>query len=211
MARVIDLDAAKAARAEAAGESASIRFAEKDWTLPAELPWAVAEAAAGGDGPAAMRAIELLLVGPGSAWFERQLAALPAEERGWIRDLGVLGESDKLAALRSCDLLVQPSPHEAFGIVFLEAWACGLPVIGADAGAIPGVVERGGLVFRPGDADDLARAVARLLDEPELARAAARRGLERVEEEFEWDRIAATVDALKVWDAAFAARGEQTR
>ena len=65
MARVIDLDAAKAARAEAAGESASIRFAEKDWTLPAELPWAVAEAAAGGDGPAAMRAIELLL---GDQW-----------------------------------------------------------------------------------------------------------------------------------------------
>lgn len=141
------------------------------------------------------QALELVLIGPTSAWFERTLAALSPEQRAPIRDLGVLDEADKVAALAACDLLVQPSPHEAFGIVFLEAWACGLPVVGADAGAIPGVVERGGLVFRPGDADDLARAVARLLDEPELARAAARRGLERVEEEFDWDRIAATVDA----------------
>lgn len=67
MARVIDLDAARIARAEAQGEAPVIRFGGQDWTLPSELPWAVAEAAAANDGPAALAAIRLLL---GSQWAE---------------------------------------------------------------------------------------------------------------------------------------------
>lgn len=65
MARVIDLDAARAARAEAQGEKPTIVFGGETWTLPAELPWAVAEAATAGDGAAALKAIELLL---GEQW-----------------------------------------------------------------------------------------------------------------------------------------------
>lgn len=67
MARVIDLDAARAARAEANKEAPVLRFADKDWTLPVELPWEIAEAAAAGDAVAALRAIELLL---GDQWAE---------------------------------------------------------------------------------------------------------------------------------------------
>ncbi len=141
----------------------------------------------------ATRPAELVLIGPGSDWFADLLASLPPNEREWIRDLGVLSEADKLAALRSCDLLVQPSPHEAFGIVFLEAWASGLPVVGADSGAVPGVVDGGGLVARPGDAAAFASAIVRLIAEPETARDCAKRGLERVEQRFNWDGIAEVV------------------
>ncbi len=137
--------------------------------------------------------VELVLVGPGTDWFYRLVESLPAGDRGWIRDLGVLSESDKLAVMRSSNLLVQPSPHEAFGIAFLEAWGCGLPVIGADSGAVPTVIERGGLVFRPGDPGALAAAMRRMIEEPETAQSCARRGAERVEREFNWDRLAHTV------------------
>ena len=63
--RVIDLDAAKIARAEVEQVNLSVKVKNKVWSLPAELPWTVAEAAASGDGAGAMRAISLLL---GAQW-----------------------------------------------------------------------------------------------------------------------------------------------
>lgn len=67
MGRVIDLDAARLARAEAQGEAPVIRFAGKDWQLPVELPWEIAEAAASGDATAALKGIATLL---GDRWDE---------------------------------------------------------------------------------------------------------------------------------------------
>lgn len=67
MGRVIDLDAARLARAEAQQEAPVIRFAGKEWELPNELPWSIAEAAASGDASAALRGIALLL---GDRWEE---------------------------------------------------------------------------------------------------------------------------------------------
>jgi len=63
----------------------------------------------------------LALAGPSTEWFQRVLREAPCPER--IRDLPALSEIAKSALLAASDLLVQPSRHEAFGIVFLEAWA----------------------------------------------------------------------------------------
>lgn len=65
--RVLDLDAARAARQEANGEVPIVRFGGREFTLPVEMPWTVAEAAAGGDGASALRAVRLLL---GDQWVE---------------------------------------------------------------------------------------------------------------------------------------------
>ena len=65
MSRIIDLDAARAARAEAANEKPVVRFAGSDWELPPELPWAIAEAATSNDVAAAIGAVKSLL---GSQW-----------------------------------------------------------------------------------------------------------------------------------------------
>ena len=65
MSRVLDLDAARAARQEAQQEAPVIRFGGTDFVLPVELPWTVAEAASEGTGAGAFRAIELLL---GDQW-----------------------------------------------------------------------------------------------------------------------------------------------
>jgi hypothetical protein len=63
--RVIDLDAARAARAEGAGEAPVVRFAGRDWVLPAELPWAIAEAATSTSAETAIAAVKSLL---GDQW-----------------------------------------------------------------------------------------------------------------------------------------------
>ena len=67
MGRVVDLDAARAARAEAKGEAPCIRFGGQDWTLPVEMPWEVAEVASEGTAAAAMSAVRLLV---GEQWVE---------------------------------------------------------------------------------------------------------------------------------------------
>jgi hypothetical protein len=75
---------------------------------------------------------------------------------------------DKLLAHAYC--LVFPSRYESFGLVPLEGFVHGVPVVAARVGAIPEVVEDGlsGLLFEAGSASDLARCVQRLLEDSAL-------------------------------------------
>ena len=81
----------------------------------------------------------------------------------------------------SVNVAVVPARHESFGLVALEALACGVPVVATTAGGLKEIVEDGesGLLVPPGDAGALARALQALLtDEPlrqRLAEGARRR------------------------------------
>lgn len=89
------------------------------------------------------------------------------------------------AMARSTAVLVPSRDEEGFGLVALQAAQLGRPVVAARSGGLPEVVAEGetGLLFRPDDAGDLARAVAVLLTDPTLAgrlgEAAALRARER--------------------------------
>jgi alpha-maltose-1-phosphate synthase len=109
-------------------------------------------------------------------------------------------------------VFVCPSIYEPFGIVNLEAMACGLPVVASAVGGIPEVVvddETGLLVpFEVGDdelgspadpeafARHLAASVVELLEDPGEAQAMGDNGRVRVEERFSWGAIAAETAAL---------------
>jgi glycosyltransferase involved in cell wall biosynthesis len=135
----------------------------------------------------------LFLAGPSSPWFDEFYRTLPAVDRNRIIDLGAVSHADKVHLLHLADALVLPSRFEAFGIVLLEAWACGTPVIATAAGAMPSIVGDGGLVFQSGNAADLAEKMERLLEDPVLASRMARRGRERLLERYTWGKIAAAV------------------
>jgi glycosyltransferase involved in cell wall biosynthesis len=76
------------------------------------------------------------------------------------------------AVLRALDVLVNASASEPFGLSVLEAQACGVPVIGTDAGGIPEFVTDGetGLLVAPGRPEALAAGLSRLLGAPALRR-----------------------------------------
>ena len=89
--------------------------------------------------------------------------------------------------IASCDALVHAGCSETFGLVIIEALACGIPVVGANAGAVPEHVdETVGLLAPPGDTAGMAAAVASLYerDLASLGRAARTRALQR----YTWSR-----------------------
>lgn len=111
-------------------------------------------------------AFSLALVGEGPlrAALEQQARRLGIVEQ--VRFLG--RREDVRDLLRATEIFVFPSLYEAVGIALLEAMACGTAVVASRAGGIPEVVQDGesGVLVRPGDAADLARALARLARDP---------------------------------------------
>jgi glycosyltransferase involved in cell wall biosynthesis len=97
--------------------------------------------------------------------------------------------------VNAMDMMVAPSltcPHwrEQFGRMIVEAFACGVPVIGSDSGEIPFVINDTGLVVPEGDSVALHLAMAHLADSPDLRRKFSEAGIERAQNEFTWSRIA---------------------
>jgi glycosyltransferase involved in cell wall biosynthesis len=89
-------------------------------------------------------------------------------------------------------VFVCPSIYEPFGLINLEAMACGTPVVASRVGGIPEVVVDGetGWLVPPGDPAALGEALRRALADPERARRMGEAGRRRVEGHFSWDRIA---------------------
>jgi len=91
--------------------------------------------------------------------------------------------------------------QEGFGIVFLEAAACGVPSVAGDSGgAAEAVLDgvTGAVVGRPDDPAELARAVGRLLDDPDLARRQGDAARARAEAQFGYDLLAARLQEALV-------------
>ncbi len=138
----------------------------------------------------------LAIAGPATAWYRELLAQAG---HGHVVDVPTLGEAAKADLLAAADLLVLPSRFESFGSVFLEAWAAGTAVVGADVSAVREVVGDAGFLFRPDDADDLARVLASALSDAAARAEAVRRGAIRVAEH-SWDRVGPRVMAAYAYD-----------
>ena len=128
--------------------------------------------------------------------LERLIAATGAPVRllGFVPDAampGLLGAADVFAM--PCRTRWAGLEQEGFGIVFLEAAACGVAgVAGASGGSHEAVVhgETGFVVRKPADPYAVAAALARLLDDPDLCRAMGAAARRRAEQDFSYDRLA---------------------
>ena len=140
--------------------------------------------------------VKLLIVGQvaDDAYFKEVLELIDAEvARGYheIRYTGPVEEKQKPALYQSAALYVLPSIYEDFGIVNIEALACGTPVVASRVGGVPEVVEDrvDGIIFEAGNAAELAAAIDKLMSDRELRRKFGEEGRKIVLEKFSWDRI----------------------
>jgi N-acetyl-alpha-D-glucosaminyl L-malate synthase BshA len=108
---------------------------------------------------------KLVLIGDGP---ERGRALQVAEQEGVSRNVVFLGKQESVAELLACaDLMLLPSENEAFGLVALEAMACGVPVIASDVGGVSEVVTHGegGCLFPVGAVDEMAASALAFLSD----------------------------------------------
>ncbi len=140
--------------------------------------------------------LKALIIGGGRREAElRQLAA----ELGLGPRVNFLGQRrdipDLLAAL---DILVLPSYGEGVSLALLEGMAAGLPVIATAVGGLPEVVTDGvnGLLIPPRDPEALARALARLLADPDFARRLGEQARAEVEAHYSLERLGREINEI---------------
>ena len=93
------------------------------------------------------------------------------------------------------DLYVMASQMESFGLVFAEALACGIPVIGTSVGGIPEIIEDGksGELVPPNDHVQLSKTIRKVLNNRERMKKMGQNGRKHVEENFELDRVCRSI------------------
>lgn len=131
----------------------------------------------------------LLLVGEGPELpkIQAKIAEMGLEDK-----VRFLGKQDEIAQVISmADLLLLPSEKESFGLVALEAMACGVPTIGSQAGGIPELVQHGvtGYLAPIGDTTSMADYAVRLLSDEKLAEQMREACLRRACQDFSKDAI----------------------
>lgn len=137
----------------------------------------------------------------GNEDHEVRLRALIAQHglEDVVRLVGEIEDTTSLFA--ALDIAVAPSVQpEPFGCVVIEAMAAGTPVVGSRAGGIAEQIVHGetGLLFTPGDPEDLARELAKLLSDTELRRHMAAAGERRVRSRFQLAKT--TADMLELFE-----------
>lgn len=153
----------------------------------------------------------LAIAGPTMDQFTSYHSRLSAEEKQRCRLLGFIPEQDKQDLLAAATVLSMPSRTDSLGIVYLETWLYGKPVIGARAGGVPDVISHGedGFLVDFGDVEDIARRLHQLLGDPGLAARLGERGRDKVRRQFTWDAIFPRVKEVyeRLWQKRAKAAG----
>ena len=139
---------------------------------------------------------ELAIVGDGPA--RRDVEGLFAGFAQRVRFLGAKPHDELAPLYRASDLFVWPAVDEAIGIVFLEAQACGIPVIGADTPGVAGAVADGrtGILVPPEDTAELAAAIRTFADDARLRERLGRNASLHVRERHDIGQAATRLDAV---------------
>ncbi|SFC45451.1 N-acetyl-alpha-D-glucosaminyl L-malate synthase BshA [Bacillus sp. OV322] len=139
---------------------------------------------------------KLLLVGDGP---EITVVCNLVKELGIEDKVLLLGKQDNLEELYSMsDLILLLSQKESFGLVLIEAMACGVPGIGTDIGGIPEVIEDGktGFICKLGDVEDVASKAITLLSDEDMHQRFSEASIKLVKTKFRSDIITAQYESI---------------
>ncbi|MDP3014188.1 MAG: glycosyltransferase family 4 protein, partial [Candidatus Subteraquimicrobiales bacterium] len=135
--------------------------------------------------------------GPRRKSLENLVKELRLEEN--IIFTGFVASENLVKYYHACDVFIMPSSEdkskgyvEGFGLVYLEANACGKPVIGGRCGGILDAIIDGitGLLVEPLNIDEIARALIKILEDRNYSKLLGENGRERAIREFNWEIIA---------------------
>jgi glycosyltransferase involved in cell wall biosynthesis len=142
--------------------------------------------------------LRYLIIGDGA--LRPELEALSAElgVADIVKFCGWVGQAELSAAYERATVFAMPSSKEGFGIVYLEAWQRGLPVICSKAGASSEVVTDGvdGFVVDPADISMICDRLQTLLSRPELCQAMSVHGRRKVEAKYLHSAFEANLNAI---------------
>lgn len=126
---------------------------------------------------------------------KRQLNEFVKKHNKSVISIDVIRDEEKKDLYEACDIFVMPSRIDSFGIVFLEAWVSGKPVIGADIGSSRSIITDGedGYLVHFGDVETLAKRIIFLLEHPRVRREMGKCGKEKALKRYTWDHIIDTL------------------
>jgi len=134
----------------------------------------------------------LVLAGPRMPDFDAFLRSIAEQiPPGRLVLTGMVKREARADLIAAADVFALPSRLDCFGIVLLEAWVCGLPVVGCWAGAMPDLVADGETGFLVGfdDTETLASRLRVLIDSEGLRREMGEKGRRLVESRYTWDSV----------------------
>ncbi len=141
---------------------------------------------------------KIIICGSGSEKEKLQKMSEELNLKNKVLFLGDILHSELPKYVACADIFVRPSLAEGFGIVFLEAMACRIAVIGTPVGGIPDFLKdhETGLMCEPGNPKDLSEKIKLLLTNKKLTQQLIDSGFKMVREEYGWDKIAEKLRAL---------------
>lgn len=142
--------------------------------------------------------IKYEIAGEGPLRPELEALARDLGVAGAVKFLGPISDAERSAAYERATIFALPSDKEGFGIVYLEAWQHGLPVICSSNGAPKEIVTDGidGFVVDPKNIPMLAERLSFLLSRPDEARAMGERGRQKIEAKYLNDSFRANLNKI---------------
>ncbi|MFP4002053.1 MAG: glycosyltransferase family 4 protein, partial [Thermoplasmata archaeon] len=144
--------------------------------------------------------VQFILVGTGEFRSELERIIEREELEDTVMFAGRVPNEDLPNYYAATDIFVLPSVSrlEAFGIVALEAMSSEVPVIVSDIPGVREVIVEGkhGLLAEPMNSEDIAGKIRTLLENPDMAERMGKKGRERVEEKFTWQKVAEDIESV---------------
>ena len=144
-----------------------------------------------------IRKIYFVFIGPSTMAYNREFSKIQKLTSAKIINFtpdNLTGYFDKkkISAFQEADIFIMPSRSDAFGIAYLEAWAAGKPVIGANIGATPEVIRDNidGFLVEYDNPTDIAEKVVKLLKNKRLRKRFGAAGKGKVIQNYTWEIVA---------------------
>ncbi|MHA1311855.1 MAG: glycosyltransferase family 4 protein [Candidatus Helarchaeota archaeon] len=144
--------------------------------------------------------VVFMFIGPSTKAFNIEKGKLKSDYKKHIINIGVVPYDNikiKISSFMASDIYVMPSRSDAYGIAFLEAFACKKPVIGANIGATPEIIQNNhnGILVPFGAPNVLGNAIVRLLKNPGLRDELGYNGYQKIKNQT-WENVSKKIEEI---------------